>query len=459
MKDRIKKWWKSVNLKFKRRHPRLLRCCKKILMQINNLFQETKCIKDSIGQQTAKVLENVGQQTNNVKESIDQHAVKILEGVGQQTKSVEESISQQTAKILASISQQTDTVSQQTQGTIDKIDELMNNGSTEDNKVKAMFDQLAVHRVPHGSHTAPFPNPIFPIHFSDDEDPIDIKNEIEGCSNTSKQKKNISCKCVFFTSLLLILLLPFFYFTSNKFSIDCDKICWQVLVIMFAFLSTIVLVSWMAIRHFNVKLNYDAKEREKRLNYSLQGYFDALEFQRMYHKMEVSVWERQEKLRMDEWQRNNEHNRKLEIMEQERIANLSSVLVELAKTKNTVTLKGPRDNGKTITIERSILSDDCCEELKDIIDNFSAQGDDCCDKIKDVLKCLFGNPIDCEKVKKALKCLFSNNGNDKDYSDIIAKIDSLIAIIQASGSNGVQQVVNFGGNEKSQSVNDSSKQC
>ena len=54
-------------------------------------------------------------------------------------------------------------------------------------------------------------------------------------------------------------------------------------------------------------------------------------------------------------------------------------------------------------------------------------------------------------------CFFCNDAEDKARADIIAKIDSLIANIQASGSNGVQQVVNFGGNEKRASVSEQSE--
>lgn len=197
------------------------------------------------------------------------------------------------------------------------------------------------------------------------------------------------------------------------------------------------------------------KKYEKFLDLELKAKSDNLKKQSDVFEFKVSIYrhlvhqlefrEQVDKLRLDEYARDKEHLRKIELKEQERIAALPDKIIELGKIKNIVTLKDPRDNGKTIAVERSILSKECCEELKEILKSYTLSNDDCCKK---VLKCLFGDPIDCEKVKKTLRCLICSNDNDKSNSELAEKIDKLIALIQSSGTAGMQQVVNIGGENK-----------
>ena len=147
--------------------------------------------------------------------------------------------------------------------------------------------------------------------------------------------------------------------------------------------------------------------------------------------------EKSEKARIDEWCRNKENERKLNIMEQERTADLNKTLLELAKVKDTFTFKYPDECGKTISIERSILSKDCCEELKDITKDFIAKDDCCCELIKKILKCLFykDGTIDCEAMKKVLKCLICDNCCEKN-KEILELIKEIISAFgQANSSN------------------------
>lgn len=97
---------------------------------------------------------------------------------------------------------------------------------------------------------------------------------------------------------------------------------------------------------------------------------DNREFERIYYKTKVLLYEKREKMKIDEWVRDNEHNRKMATMEQERIAELNNVLRELAKIKNTITIKTPKNDGREMIIEKSILSDYCGSELQDIIKAF-----------------------------------------------------------------------------------------
>lgn len=174
---------------------------------------------------------------------------------------------------------------------------------------------------------------------------------------------------------------------------------------------------------------------------------DELEFQRLGTRTQISIYEKREKAKIDEWQRDKEHIRRYEMKEQERIADLSNLLKELARAQNTITIKDPNSNGKTITIERSILSEDCCEQLKGVVESAIQNHDDCCETIKKVARCLFGDQIDCEKVTAFLKGLLCDKDCDNNYSELRNDIDKLKTIIIAMQSvpatNGLQQVVNI----------------
>lgn len=221
---------------------------------------------------------------------------------------------------------------------------------------------------------------------------------------------------------------------------------WYILLYFLLIAIIVLIVVVLSIKFimplWSKKIDFKQKYLERRYNDYIRLSDEDREYERLQSKTELAIYEKREKARIDEWQRDNEHQRKLEIMEQERIAELSNVLKDLAKTKNIVTLKDPCDNGKTVTIERSILSDDCCTELKDIVMNHASQGDDCCTKIKGMLKCFVENIEDLEKIKALFCC------NEKEKQDLINKIDDLLEKIKSQSSSGVQQVVNLGGERK-----------
>lgn len=237
---------------------------------------------------------------------------------------------------------------------------------------------------------------------------------------------------------------------------DSDKtsfgICWCKLI---SFLIILLCVALFTVFCYHWKKMVDKKHEKyrdqelKERNDYLKKKTDVFEYQiaiRRHYLHQLENEEQQQKVLLEESVRHKEHLRKIDIRNMEYIMALPDKIIELGKIKNTVTMKDPHDGGKTINIERSILSKDCCDEQKDIAKGFTASHDDCCEKI---LKCLFGDPIDCEKVKKALKSLMCNDGNDKSISDLIEKIDKLQAQVQTSGTTGLQQVVNIGGENKS----------
>ena len=204
-------------------------------------------------------------------------------------------------------------------------------------------------------------------------------------------------------------------------------------------LSTIVLLFYKFVQFQTKQCETNAKMKEKMMNAVVDAFHEDREFGRLQTKTEIAILEKLEKTRIDEWSRNKEHERKLNIMEQERIAELNNVLIELAKVKNTVTFNDSKGSGKTITIERSILSEDCCDELKEALQDFIKE-DDCCCKI---LKCLFGDPIDCEKLKKCLKSLLCDKeGCEGKCKELLEGIDKLIATIEKVPSGGASTVIN-----------------
>lgn len=201
--------------------------------------------------------------------------------------------------------------------------------------------------------------------------------------------------------------------------------------------------------YYMKQLDYGHKFHEQKYKDFVRVLDENREYERIQYKTRLSLYEKRQKALIDEWQRDNEHGRKLDLKEQERLAELSDLLKDLATIKNKVTFADANHNGKTITIERSILSEDCCDQLKNIARAFLTQGNNgSCDSIKHMMTCLFGDPIDCNKVKGVIKCLFCCNDKNQSNADVIAAIERLIAIIQSSGATGLQQVVNISGNEK-----------
>lgn len=227
-------------------------------------------------------------------------------------------------------------------------------------------------------------------------------------------------------------------------------LCRVLLAIVLAVL--LILAIKFIMPYYLKKVDHENKMCELQYKDYVRVLDENRDYDRLLSKTKIQLFEKREKARMEEWQRDNEHLRKLAIMEQERIAELSNVLVNLAKVKNTVVLRDTNCNDRTITIERSILSDDCCAQLQSVLKDFSSQSGNCCDKIIAILGCLCKDHDCCKNVKKALMLLLNSISNNKNNADIVAVIEKLIAIIQQNGTTGLQQVVNISGSEKESSA-------
>lgn len=219
-----------------------------------------------------------------------------------------------------------------------------------------------------------------------------------------------------------------------------------------AIVSAIVLMFYKFLQFQAKQCETEAKLKEKMMNNVVEAFHEDREFARLMTKTEIALHDKLEKARIEEWSRNKENQRKLNEMEQERLSDWSNAIKELAKTKNTVTIKGADDKAKTITIERSVLSDDCCNELKGIVEEALKTPDDCCDAIKKVAKCLFGGEDDCDNIKNLFKCLLCEKECDNKHSDLVEAIKGLSDTLKTNPSavpaSGLQQVVNINGKEQ-----------
>lgn len=146
---------------------------------------------------------------------------------------------------------------------------------------------------------------------------------------------------------------------------------WLYFIIAVVLLSIVLVLISRAFLQYLYKIR-ECENQLKELKYkdNIRILNETRDIESLRYKTDMLLYEKREKMKLDEWARDNEHNRKMATMEQERIAELNNVLLELAKIKNTITIKNAKNDGETMIIERSILSEDCCEELKEIVKEF-----------------------------------------------------------------------------------------
>lgn len=161
---------------------------------------------------------------------------------------------------------------------------------------------------------------------------------------------------------------------------NCDICLCNIVSFLITLLAIILFCRWkrMVERYYERNCEQELKER----NDYLKKLSDVFDLQLSAYRRQLNQLEFNERLgesKLDEYARDKEHLRKMDLKKQEIVTTLFEKIIELGKIKNTVALKDPCDNEKTITIERSILSNDCCSEIKDIIKSYTCQ-DDCHEK-------------------------------------------------------------------------------
>ena len=213
---------------------------------------------------------------------------------------------------------------------------------------------------------------------------------------------------------------------------------WQILlycgILAILLLITFIVTLWKFIAYWEKKTEWEQKHQELQYKDNVRSSDEERDYERLQYKTELLIYEKREKAKIDEWIRDNENARKLDILEQERIAELNKLLLEMAKVKNTVTLSDPKGSGKSIVIERSILFDDCCDKMKDISNTFVSQEDCCCKLLKEMFHSLtdgMSSRDKCERIKELLKCLLCHDSDcDKKYKDLCDKIDQIMLILK-----------------------------
>ena len=125
-------------------------------------------------------------------------------------------------------------------------------------------------------------------------------------------------------------------------SIDLNKgDIWWYYLFLFACLALIlaagILLFYKYMQFLSRNNEIEAKMKEKMMDKIFVAFNEDRDNGMFRTKTEISLQERLEKSRIEEWVRNKEHERKMNCLEQERIAKLSDVLVELEKMQDKTT--------------------------------------------------------------------------------------------------------------------------
>ena len=161
-------------------------------------------------------------------------------------------------------------------------------------------------------------------------------------------------------SIILVLLVAITFF----FSLACLGVSFLILremclyylylfVCLTLILTATILLFNKYMRFLSRKGEIEAKLKEKMMDNMISAFNEDRENRMLLIKSGLSLHERLEKVRIEQWERIKEYERKMNSSEQERIAKLSDVLIELAKIQDKETRKD--SNGKEIISEKSIL--------------------------------------------------------------------------------------------------------
>lgn len=145
---------------------------------------------------------------------------------------------------------------------------------------------------------------------------------------------------------------------TTIYTIHHHEADWIKLLYRFLIATLLAVIILLAIKHlmplYHKRAEFENKMQEKRYNDYVRFLDENRIYERRITEANINLWEKREKMIVDEWARDNEHDRKLDILERDRIANMSNLLVELAKIKNVI--NNTDRNGNTVTSEQSILS-------------------------------------------------------------------------------------------------------
>ena len=176
-------------------------------------------------------------------------------------------------------------------------------------------------------------------------------------------------KALSLAGIIAFFLAGFGVIALNKWScIRCeDK--WLnyifVSICLILILVAAILLFYKYMKFQSRKSEIAAKQNEKMIDNIVAAFNEEREYCMLQTKMEISLYEKSERARIEQWERNKEHEREMRKRELERREKIRDVLIELAKIHNKITKKilydepkQPKDSKKPLeTIEeRSILT-------------------------------------------------------------------------------------------------------
>ena len=202
------------------------------------------------------------------------------------------------------------------------------------------------------------------------EDTDSILEKLSGKGTTdNKMKRKYYLDCFLIPAIVAIAIVLTVIFQSDICIGDdkCDICCCKIVT----YIISIVIISIFAIFCCQWKKRIE-KKYEKFLDLELKAKSDNLKKQSDVFEFKVSIYrhlvhqlefrEQVDKLRLDEYARDKEHLRKIDLKEQERIATLPDKIIELGKIKKTIEREEkkndstPKENDIK-TVETSLLSE------------------------------------------------------------------------------------------------------
>lgn len=190
-------------------------------------------------------------------------------------------------------------------------------------------------------------------------------SEKETTDNNSKCKYYLDSFFIPAIVAIVIILTMIFCIWNGNCDICCCKIVTYILSIVIIIGFAIFCCQWK--NQIEKKYEKFSDLELKAKNDNLKKQSDIFEFKLSIYRHQLHQFEFREqvdKLLLDEYARDKEHLRKIDLKEQERMAALSDKIIEPGNIKNIVMMEDP------LSIQRSILSNECCEELKEILKNY-----------------------------------------------------------------------------------------
>ena len=159
-------------------------------------------------------------------------------------------------------------------------------------------------------------------------------DEVKSCICNQDSK---STPIVFIIIIFVAVILSCW---GAKIDLFKEEIWWHDLFLFACLalvLAAVIFLFHLYMQFLSKNSEIEAKLKEKIMDKIFNAFNEDRDNSILRTKTELSLQERLEKTRIEEWVRNKEHERKMNTLEQERIAKLSDVLVELEKRHDKTT--------------------------------------------------------------------------------------------------------------------------